>query len=110
VGAALIIQSSWRGFRERRSIGTAHRQQFDSLYSKNEVSNAHQRSIRAVPLLLSFYRASLPQDQQRLWQVAQDLVTTNFGAFRSGELPGPRLTRLSDVLVAALEKYEHPCL
>ena len=103
--AAVEIQRVWRGHRVRRDFRSSCRASLAELYQEQQVGDAEQRSIYAVPLILGTFQASRSEDHIRLAQVAQDLVQTRFSAFTSGAIDPERLEKLSRLLVTVLERY-----
>ncbi|KAK0617058.1 hypothetical protein B0T14DRAFT_589417 [Immersiella caudata] len=105
--ATLRIQRLWRAHQVRRRLRASRRQLLDQLYRREEPDEALlQRSITALPLLLSVFQTSEPGDAERLQWVARDLVQTKFGAFTSGAIPYSRMNKLVRLLIAALESLD----
>lgn len=102
--AAQRIQRVWRGHRVRRTLRESRRQAVDRLYDGAAPVDVVGRTVEATPLVLSLFQASSPDDHRRVGLLAGDLVETRFAAFESGTLEPTRLSKLADVLVAALER------
>lgn len=69
--AAQKLQRVWRGQRVRRRLRSEYRTRFDELYTHNTLQS--DRLPEAITLLMFVFDATLPQDLQRLAQVANDL-------------------------------------
>jgi len=102
--AAQRIQRTWKGHRARRSARASRREAFDLLYREKRLDNIEQRTAEATPLILSTYQSTNTEDQRRLCQLAGDLIQTKFGCFESGAIELPRLGRLAQVVVSALDR------
>lgn len=102
--AAQHIQKTWRGHRSRRNLRTSLREAFDALYREDKRVDPVQRTVKAVPLMLSVYRVSDSEDHQRLCLLARDLLQTEFHCFSSGEIGEPRLEKLAHIVVRTLEQ------
>ncbi|GAB1315989.1 ubiquitin-protein ligase (E3) [Madurella fahalii] len=105
--AARHIQKSWRGHRVRRTLRAERRRIVDRLYEGQVFVDVVQRTVEAIPLVLSVYQASNPDDNRRLSLLAHDLLKTRFTAFVSGAIEAPRLNKLAGVVVAALERIPY---
>ncbi|KAK3316370.1 hypothetical protein B0H66DRAFT_292930 [Apodospora peruviana] len=100
--AAFRIQRSWRGYRVRRDFRASCRHHLNLLY-QTHTENTEQRSIEALPLVLTSFEASRLEDHVWLAQVSQDLVQTKFRAFTSGAINPTRLGKLAHSIVMALK-------
>ncbi|KXX75514.1 putative E3 ubiquitin-protein ligase HUL5 [Madurella mycetomatis] len=110
--AARRIQKSWRGHRVRRALRAERRRIIDRLYEEQVSMDVAQRTVEAIPLVLSVYQASHPDDIQRLSLLARDLLQTRFAAFVSGAIEAPRLSKLASIVVASLGRIlylDHAC-
>ncbi|KAL1841883.1 hypothetical protein VTJ49DRAFT_6482 [Mycothermus thermophilus] len=104
--AARRIQRTWRGHRVRRELRAFRRQALDRLYSDAALVDLGSRTAEATPLLLSVYQAADVQDQRRLCLLASDLLASKFACFTSGAVELPRLSRLAQIVVSSLGRYE----
>ncbi|KAL2162218.1 hypothetical protein VTH06DRAFT_7131 [Thermothelomyces fergusii] len=101
--AAQRIQRTWRGYRSRQNLRASRRQAVDRLYSAGGQTDVERRTAGAMPLVLSFYQASNAEDQQRLCLLVRDLLQTRFSLLTSKAIEPPRLGRLAQIVVLALE-------
>ncbi|KAL2147305.1 hypothetical protein VTI28DRAFT_10295 [Corynascus sepedonium] len=104
--AAQRIQRIWRGYRSRRNLRVSRREVVDSLYRQDGQVDIERRIVKATPLVLSFYQVSNSEDQQRLCLLARDLLQTKFSSFATGAIELPRLNRLAQIVVSALERFD----
>ncbi|KAL2174978.1 uncharacterized protein P884DRAFT_301950 [Thermothelomyces heterothallicus CBS 202.75] len=104
--AAQRIQRTWRGYRSRRNLRASRRQAVDLLYSAGGQADVERRTAEATRLVLSLYQASNPEDQQRLCLLARDLLQTRFSSFVSGAIEPPRLGKLAQIVVSALDRLD----
>lgn len=103
--AARHIQKVWRGHRARRTLRAERRRVIDQLYEGHGAVDIAQRTVQAIPLILSVYQPSNLDDNRRLSLLAQDLLQTRFAAFSSGAVALPRMGKLAAIVISALERY-----
>jgi ubiquitin-protein ligase E3 C len=85
-------------------LRASRRNTVDFLYSGEGQADAEQRTVEAIPLVLSLYQITNPGDQQRLCLLARDLLQTKFACFASGAIELPRLEKLARIVVFALDR------
>ncbi|KAH8666750.1 HECT-domain-containing protein [Xylariales sp. PMI_506] len=98
LAASKHLQRVWRGHRDRKITKAQHRTEWDALYRNTSIPQA-DRTKRALPLLLSFFKPDDSGDQHRL-----DLYIQELGAFESWELKPYQENKLASLLVSGLER------
>lgn len=84
--AAENIQRTWRGHKVRRNVKDKRRDELDVLYVDNALqSNIQQRSLQALPLVISALDPSRTDDQERLTRFAMDLEASGCALLKTAD-------------------------
>ena len=106
LNATKRIQRTWRGHKSRRDLANIRRQTWDMLEKNDsvEVTYAHSQLAQELRLLLAFFNAEDSGDVIRLSRVGDRLLQAGQDGCLSEHDTRPHLLRLSNVILASLEK------
>lgn len=106
--AAENIQRTWRGHKVRRNVKDKRRNELDVLYATDtSLSNIEQRSLQALPLVITALDPSRPDDQERLTRFVVDLEASGCALLKTADNSQTR--KLARQLLA-LPRYGRACL
>lgn len=105
--AAENIQRTWRGHKVRRNVKDKRRAELDVLYEDDALqSNIEQRSLQALPLVITALDPSRTDDQERLTTFATDLEASGCALLKTAD--NTQIRKLARQMLA-LPRYVKAC-
>jgi ubiquitin-protein ligase E3 C len=102
LNAAKRIQRIWRGHKVRRDLADARRNAWDRTEAVGG-SGSEAALTEQLRLLIAFFSAWRQDDLKRLENVSQRIASAGYQSFLSREAVQPRIARLANIILEALQ-------